>query len=58
MICAFMGTVIGLERAVAVKHPLAFLGPLRVRDAGVGGARRAGVSPRGSSSPRRSLSSR
>jgi metal-sulfur cluster biosynthetic enzyme len=28
MTCAFMGTVIALERAVAVKHPLAFLGPL------------------------------
>ncbi len=28
MICAFMGTVIGIERAVALKHPLAFAGPL------------------------------
>lgn len=28
MICAFMGTVIGIERAVALKHPLAFIGPL------------------------------
>ena len=28
MICTFMGTVIGIERAVAVKHPLAFAGPL------------------------------
>lgn len=27
MICTFMGTVIGIERAVAVKHPLAFAGP-------------------------------
>jgi hypothetical protein len=28
MICAFLGTVIGLERAVAVKLPVAFLAPL------------------------------
>ncbi|HMA10130.1 MAG TPA: hypothetical protein VKP68_19780, partial [Ramlibacter sp.] len=28
MICAFLGTVIGLERAVAVKLPAAFLAPL------------------------------
>ena len=28
MVCAFMGTVIGIERAVAVRHPLAFAGPL------------------------------
>ena len=27
MICAFLGTVIGLERAVAVKLPSAFLAP-------------------------------
>lgn len=27
MICTFMGTVIGLERAVALRHPLAFAGP-------------------------------
>ena len=35
MICAFMGTVIGIERAVAVKHPLAFIGPLASGLAGV-----------------------
>lgn len=34
MICAFMGTVIAIERAVAVKHRLAFVGPLA---SGVGG---------------------
>ncbi|MEJ8815285.1 hypothetical protein WKW77_29770 [Variovorax ureilyticus] len=28
MICGFLGTVIGLERAVAVKHPAAFFAPL------------------------------
>lgn len=28
MICAFMGTLIALERAVAVKHPAAFIGPV------------------------------
>jgi hypothetical protein len=28
MICTFMGTVIGIERAVAVKHRLAFTAPL------------------------------
>jgi len=28
MICTFMGTVIGVERAVAVKEPLAFAAPL------------------------------
>ncbi len=28
MICTFMGTVIGIERAVAVRHRLAFAGPL------------------------------
>ena len=27
MICTFMGTVIGIERAVALRHPLAFAGP-------------------------------
>ncbi|KAF1049143.1 hypothetical protein [Xylophilus sp.] len=35
MVCAFMGTVIGVERAVAVRHPLAFAGPLA---SGVAGA--------------------
>lgn len=35
MICTFMGTVIGIERAVAVKHPLAFVGPLASGLAGV-----------------------
>jgi hypothetical protein len=35
MICAFMGTVIAIERAVAVKHPLAFAGPLASGMAGV-----------------------
>lgn len=28
MICTFMGTLIGIERAVAVKHPLSFVAPL------------------------------
>lgn len=28
MICAFMGTVIGIERAVAVKRPLSFAAPI------------------------------
>ena len=28
MICGFLGTVIGIERAVAVKHRMAFLAPL------------------------------
>lgn len=28
MICAFMGTVIGIERAVAARHPLAWLSPI------------------------------
>lgn len=28
MICGFLGTVIGIERAVAVKHRAAFLAPL------------------------------
>jgi hypothetical protein len=40
MTCAFMGTVIALERAVAVKHPLAFLGPVASARAGVGDAHR------------------
>lgn len=35
MICAFMGTVIGIERAVAVRHPLAFAGPLASGGAGI-----------------------
>ncbi len=35
MICCFLGTVIGIERAVAVKHPLCFLGPLASAVAGV-----------------------
>ena len=35
MICTFMGTVIGIERAVAVKHPLSFAGPLASGVAGI-----------------------
>ena len=35
MICAFMGTVVGLERAVAIRHPLGFCGPLASAGAGV-----------------------
>lgn len=35
MVCAFMGTVIGIERAVAVRHPLAFAGPLASGAAGI-----------------------
>ena len=35
MICTFMGTVIGIERAVAVKHPLAFAGPFASGMAGL-----------------------
>jgi hypothetical protein len=35
MICAFMGTVIAIERAVAVKHALAFAGPLASALAGI-----------------------
>lgn len=35
MICTFMGTVIGIERAVAVKHPLAFAGPAASASAGL-----------------------
>lgn len=35
MICTFMGTVIGIERAVAVKKPVAFAGPLASASAGI-----------------------
>ena len=35
MISAFMGTVIGIERAVALRHPLAFAGPAASGAAGV-----------------------
>lgn len=35
MICAFLGTVIGLERAVAVKLPAAFVAPLAAALGGV-----------------------
>jgi hypothetical protein len=35
MICAFLGTVIGIERAVAVKLPAAFLAPLATALGGV-----------------------
>jgi hypothetical protein len=35
MICTFMGTVIGIERAVAVRHSQAFAGPLASGLAGV-----------------------
>jgi len=35
MICGFLGTVVGLERAVAVRHPAALLAPLA---SGLGGA--------------------
>ncbi|KQV89092.1 hypothetical protein [Pelomonas sp. Root1237] len=35
MICAFMGTVIGIERAVALKHPAGFAGPLASGAAGL-----------------------
>lgn len=35
MVCAFMGTVIAIERAVAVRHPAAFVGPLASGMAGV-----------------------
>ena len=35
MICVFLGSVIGIERAVAVRHPLAFCGPLASALAGV-----------------------
>src|SRR6185436_20357120 len=43
MTCAFMGTVIGLERAVALQHPLAFLGPLASAGAGVAAVAGAGA---------------
>jgi hypothetical protein len=35
MICSFMATVIGIERAVAVRHPLCFAGPLASGSAGL-----------------------
>jgi hypothetical protein len=35
MVCAFLGTVIGLERAVALRHPAALPGPLASALAGV-----------------------
>lgn len=35
MICAFFGTVIGIERAVALKHPAAFTPPLASAAGGV-----------------------
>lgn len=35
MICTFMATVIAIERAVAVRHPLCFAGPLASGVAGV-----------------------
>ncbi|HEX5687521.1 MAG TPA: hypothetical protein VFY73_26190 [Ideonella sp.] len=35
MICGFLGTVIGIERAVAVKRPMAFLAPLLSGAAGL-----------------------
>ncbi len=35
MICSFMGSVIAIERAVAVRHPLCFAGPLASGAAGV-----------------------
>jgi hypothetical protein len=41
MICVVLGTVIAIERAVAVGHPLAFLGP--VLSAGAGIAQLAGA---------------
>jgi len=43
MICAFMGTVIAIERAVAVKHAAAFAGPLASGAAGL--ALLAGAAP-------------
>lgn len=42
MVCCFMGTVIGIERAVAVRHPAAYAAPAATALAGVlllGGAR-------------------
>lgn len=35
MVCAFMGTVIGLERAVALRHAAALAGPLASAAAGI-----------------------
>lgn len=35
MICCFMASVIGVERAVAVRHPLCFAGPLASAAAGL-----------------------
>ncbi|MBL8278122.1 MAG: hypothetical protein JNL93_15585 [Pelomonas sp.] len=35
MICAFMGTVIGIERAVAVKRPLSFAAPIASASGGI-----------------------
>ncbi|WP_374564806.1 hypothetical protein [Ideonella sp.] len=35
MVCGFLGTVIGIERAVAVKRPVAFLAPVLSGAAGV-----------------------
>lgn len=35
MICTFMGTLIAIERAVAVRHPLCFVGPLASAGAGI-----------------------
>jgi len=35
MLCGFLGTVIGIERAVALKHPAAFAAPLASGIAGV-----------------------
>ena len=44
MICAFMGTVIGIERAVAIKHHLAYVAPAAAGLAGLAMlAGRAGV---------------
>lgn len=37
MICAFMGTVIGIERAVAVKRPLSFAAPIVSASGGLAG---------------------
>jgi len=43
MICVFMGTVIGVERAVAIKHPFAFCGPFASAGAGVAALAGAGA---------------
>lgn len=43
MICAFMGTVIGIERAVAAKHPTAWIAPACSGAAGI--ALLAGAGP-------------